>query len=213
MTRMTGIILIVIGLLISTTGIWILMRSSKTEIIDKHQEANLTPVDGGDITISSDSVALDESDKYKKAGLEFEKYVVLKFSKEHFSLKNWAGDKYVEGRYAETSTQPDLLLDLKVSGKTYPLAVECKWRRKPGSDFIQFANEGQLQRYQAFEIDKKIPTFIVLGVGGTPSSPEAVYIIPVKRFSKYVQYMDNLKSYKRSGNRNFSYAFDKQILE
>jgi len=213
MTRMTGIILIVIGLLISITGIWILIKSSKTEIINIHQENELAPADDVVIIDTVETANTDDSEVYKKAGLDFEKYVVLKFNKAHYSLKNWAGDKYVEGRYAETTTQPDLRLELNAGGETYPLAVECKWRSKPESDFIRFANDGQLQRYQAFEDENKIPTFIVLGVGGTPSSPEVVYVIPVRRFSKPLQHFDNLKSYQRSSNRNFYYDTEKQLLK
>jgi uncharacterized membrane protein YebE (DUF533 family) len=49
-------------------------------------------------------------DQVKKKGNDFEKYVVEKFSKKYFKLKEWAGDKYVNGTYAETTLHPDLVL-------------------------------------------------------------------------------------------------------
>jgi hypothetical protein len=39
----------------------------------------------------------------KKRGNDFEKYVVRKFNPLYFRLKEWAGDKYVNGIYAENT--------------------------------------------------------------------------------------------------------------
>ena len=50
-------------------------------------------------------------DYRKKKGDDFEKFIVQKFNKKFFRIKEWAGDKYVKGIYAETTPQPDLLLE------------------------------------------------------------------------------------------------------
>tara|TARA_R110002072_G_C7827472_1_gene523864 strand:+ start:151 stop:546 length:396 start_codon:yes stop_codon:yes gene_type:complete len=93
-----------------------------------------------DATIAQIRKELEESeeeneseliDVNQKAGLDFEKFVVQKFDKKFFQIRNWAGDKYVEGRYAETTTQPDIQLSLKLGANSYPFAVECKWRSNP----------------------------------------------------------------------------------
>jgi len=105
-----------------------------------------------------------------------------------------------------------LQLELKQKGQVYPLAVECKWRNKPNSDFVRFANDDQLKRYKAFEETGKIPTFIVLGVGGTPSAPEVVYVIPVKRFNKPIQHLENLEPFKRGSDGNFFFDREKRVL-
>lgn len=89
-------------------------------------------------------------DVNQKAGLDFEKFVVQKFDKKFFKIRNWAGDKFVDGRYADTTTQTDIQLSLILRGQSYPLAVECKWRSEPKGDNIRFSNEGQLERYKAF---------------------------------------------------------------
>jgi len=49
----------------------------------------------------------------KKNGDDFEKFVVQKFDKKYFTIKEWAGDKYVNGKYAETTSQPDILFEFK----------------------------------------------------------------------------------------------------
>ena len=50
----------------------------------------------------------------KKKGDDFEKYIVKKFDSAYFKLKEWAGDKYVDGIYAETTAQPDLLYEFRL---------------------------------------------------------------------------------------------------
>jgi len=213
MIRMNGILLIVIGLLTTGTGVMLFIKSSKTQMVMPDQKTDIIKADSVIVGSESDEVAVvDKTEANVKAGLEFEKYVVLKFNEKHFTLKNWAGDKYVEGRYAESTTQPDLQLELRLKGKIYPLAVECKWRSKSSSKFVRFADDDQLVRYKAFEKKNKIPSFIVLGVGGTPASPEVVYVIPVKVFNKPNQHLENLDQYKRLSDKDFFYNAKTQIL-
>src|SRR5690606_11629043 len=100
----------------------------------------------------------------QKAGLDFEKFVIQKFDKQYFRIRNWAGDKFVNGRYAETTTQPDIQLSLNLGRESHPLAVECKWRKQQKGDFIQFGDERQLELYKKFGKKENYPVFIVLGV-------------------------------------------------
>ncbi len=147
-----------------------------------------------------------------KAGLDFEKFVVKKFDQKYFVIKQWAGDKFVDGRYPESTLEPDLQLELKLDNIRYPVAVECKWRSSVKGDFIRFANAGQLERYQAFEKRTGMPTFIALGVGGTPSSPKNLYIIPVSAVSNPVQHMANISKYKKSLKNDFFFDQEKGEL-
>ncbi len=78
-------------------------------------------------------------------------------------------------------------------------------------NFIRFANDGQLERYQAFEKRTGQPTFIALGVGGSPSSPGKLYVLPVSAFRKPIQHIDNINKYKKNLDTNF--FFDQEIGE
>jgi hypothetical protein len=155
----------------------------------------------------ADNAETAEIDHSQKAGYDFEKYVVQKFSPKYFEITNWAGDKFVEGRFAKTTLQPDIQLVLRSAGKRYPLAVECKWRSNPKSEFVRFADDEQLVRYQKFAKTNNTPTFIVLGIGGKPSDPAEVFVIPIDRFNKPVQHLENLKDYKRE-DTNKGFYFD-----
>lgn len=165
-----------------------------------------------DLKASEDEPEAELIDVNAKAGLDFEKFIVMKFNKDYFVIKHWAGDKYVEGRYAETTLDPDLQLELKLGNKRFPVAVECKWRSDVKGDFIRFANDGQIERYQAFETRTKMPTFIALGVGGSPSSPDALYIIPVSAFKKPIQHMANINKYWKPIDKDFFFDQEKGEL-
>ncbi len=165
-----------------------------------------------DLADSTEESETELIDKNQKAGYDFEKYIVAKFDKKYFTIQNWASDKYVEGRYAEANLHPDIHLTLKLNGVGFPLAVECKWRSEPSSKFVRFANPDQLKRYQEFETKSGNPVFIALGIGGKPSAPESLYIIPIQVFQNPVQHLDNLSKYRKDVDKLFFYDSENRIL-
>jgi hypothetical protein len=149
----------------------------------------------------------------KKSGDDFEKYVVQNFSKKYYKLKEWAGDKYVKGVYAETTQNPDLLMELTTQPESHLFSVECKWRKEFHNDFIQFAKEAQLKRYKKYEKDNGIPVFIALGVGGTPSKPAQLFVIPLRYLKKINVHKDQLEGYQQDVDAEFYYDHEKQLFK
>lgn len=148
----------------------------------------------------------------KKKGDDFEAFIVSKFNKENFIFKNWAGDKIANGQYAESTTQPDLLYEWKGSAKNFPLWVECKWRSKAENGKLNFAYPKQLERYKKYEKEEGIPVFIALGVGGKPSKPKELFVIPLRFIHSHELDLSKLKGYKKSVEDEFTYnAKDKFI--
>jgi len=160
---MTGIILMVIGLMTLTIGALVYFKSnSKIEVVDKEYELEkviemaiadgvltdnerklikniaigknldyneiLTDVENHILNSNSDSET-EIIDLNKKNGADFEKFIVQKFDKKYYTIKEWAGDKYINGTYAESTTQPDILLEFNLNHKSSQLSVECKWRK------------------------------------------------------------------------------------
>lgn len=239
MTRMLPISLIILGGILLIAGIAMLLKTPKVESLS--QVINAVKADGiltpkeeklirevaqsegknADATIAQIRKELEESeeeseseliDVNQKAGLDFEKFVVQKFDKKYFQIRNWAGDKFVEGRYADTTTQPDIQLSLKLGTNFYPFAVECKWRSDPKSDWVQFANEELLERYKAFAIQENYPVFIVLGVGGKASSPNELYILPIQELAKPFLHKDSIGKYRNKIDADFFYEQEEGIL-
>jgi len=78
----------------------------------------------------------------KEKGDAFENYVICKFDRKFFALKDMRSDKGVRGFYPESNKYPDLVLEYKPASVSF--AVECKWRcgwwkRNDGKESIDWA--------------------------------------------------------------------------
>lgn len=151
-------------------------------------------------------------DQNKKNGDDFEKFVVQKFDKKYFSIENWAGDKYINGHYAKTTPQPDLLIEFKLKDESSLFAVECKWRKNERMDSFDFATEAQLERYRKFEAEKGIPVFVAIGIGGDGGNPEQLFIIPLKRLKYNHITIDYLKKFEKQIDKKFFFDKEQGIL-
>lgn len=149
----------------------------------------------------------ENSDPEFNPGLAFEKYVFQLLNPRFFRLDHWAGDKFIAGRYASTDLDPDIQVTANTVEGRFPLAVECKWRTKQEGDYIWFAEDKQLKRYQEFSKETGKPTFIVLGLGGTPDSPEEIFLIPIHAFKRGTQHRASLAHYRKP-NPEVGFFFD-----
>ena len=55
----------------------------------------------------------------------------------------------------------------------------------------------QIARYQEYAQEKTIDVSIILGVGGEPSMPEELYLIPINSVSQIQSKPSMLKQFKR----------------
>lgn len=192
----------VVGALILGAGIIVYSASGK----DRVEEVVAISEVAADI-------AVDDADLNYKSGLDFEKFIVKKFNTKLYKVKEWAGDKYVDGVYAETSQHPDLLMEFTGYNQNKQFAVECKWRQKSVNDGIPFSTQEQLDRYRKFSEERKITVFMAIGLGGKGDSPEKLYIVPLNKISKPFLFISQLKKYEKSVDANFYYDYKKNELK
>jgi len=152
-------------------------------------------------------------DYKKKKGDDFEKFIVQKFDKKYFRIKEWAGDKYVNGVYADTTPQPDIQLEFRFKKETTEFSVECKWRQKLYKNGVEFAKKEQFERYKNFEKKQKNPVFIAIGIGGKAISPKQLYIVPLQEIDNNFIHIKELKKYEKKVNNNFFFDIEKKELK
>ena len=185
-------------------------KKAGTTVLPEAQPATQPEVQPEAQPETSDVSTKDEN--YGK-GLEFEKYVVSRFSKKYFSLKEWRGDKHSHGIYAESCTYPDMELTFTLREKTYTFAVECKWRAKYNAqDKVRWSYKEQLARYRQFAKDKNIPVFIILGIGGTPAEPAEVYVVPLASIDRVELSRNWLENYRHDLSKNMFFDIPTQTL-
>jgi len=150
----------------------------------------------------------------KKEADQFEQFVVNKFDKRYFTLKEWRSDKGINGRYAESNKNPDLEFEFHLKGVKKTFAVECKWRQNYYKGGIEWSKKRQVERYNAFAADRKIPVFIVIGVGGTPDNPNEIFVVPLKAMKFAFATADYLKKFKKQDkDKNFFFHAEKGLLK
>lgn len=114
-------------------------------------------------------------------GREFEDYVLEMFDVREdgdFILKEWQGDKTLGDVCPENNHHPDLVFCYQ---RSHCFAVECKWRERLTVNIEKdLFSSDNLTIYQQFADERRMPVFVVLGVGGEPCQPELLYIIPLK---------------------------------
>ena len=195
----------------------ILSTKLKNEIVDKKVEATekndyaveriVAPATG----VKKDKTADKSDDINEKKGYDFEKFVVKKFSEKYFSIKKWRGDKYVDGRYAEDTPEPDLLLEFKLKEDTSLLAVECKWNAKLYKNGFELS-EKDFEKYKQYEAREKIPVFIVVGIGGTADNPESLYLIKLSTIRYRFLKKEFLSKFEKK-DKTQNFYFDNTKIE
>lgn len=126
-----------------------------------------------------------ENDQAVQKGDEFERYVVDLFDEKYFTIVEWTTDNMRKhSRYVEADTRPDLLMRYNPTGEEF--YVECKYRSKLYENMFMWSTHEQMNRYFRFAYEKKLPFFVIMGLGGAPSKPEKMYCVPLQEI-KYPQ--------------------------
>ncbi len=210
-----GYALVIIGVLLVGIGVWMVCGSrnatieepaSTNELVSEQKESNET---SNEVDENNTENGLTEAEEKGRA---FEEYVVSHFNKKYFTLKEWRGDKYYEGNYAESNRYPDMEYEFSLGDKVVPFAVECKWRSKFKNKQITWATEEQADIYRKFEKEKDMPVFVVIGVGGTPSDPEQVYAVPLRVLKLNIAKKDYIRDFVREDKEKNFYLDTENML-
>jgi uncharacterized tellurite resistance protein B-like protein len=152
-------------------------------------------------------------DSSEEKGLRFEKYVLHKINSRFCKVKEWRGDKFANGIYAESTKYPDIEVEFSLRDTQKIFAVECKWRSGYFKNGIQWARKEQICNYKRYAEEKNIPVFIVIGVGKNPEDSEDVFVIPLDDLTEPFLTLDFLAKYKRlDKNRYFFFDLKKSVL-
>lgn len=192
-------LLIALGLVLVLLGAYLKMRGP----------AEPSPAVGiANTTTPPAEVSTPELSAEEK-GVAFEQWVADRFPKERFRIKHWRSDKMSPtGQYAESNKDPDLEVDLLLGRNSHPFAVECKWRARMNDGAVQFAEAYQIVNYRKFAERTKRPVFIVLGVGGEPSAPEFLFVVPLAQASTGKLSSTELLTNHRQSMGRQSFFFD-----
>jgi hypothetical protein len=134
-------------------------------------------------------------------GREFEDFVLELFDLNEtkaYSLLEWRGDKSTGEIGPISNCYPDFVLEYREGKKKIKFSLECKWRTNiPQRIMKPLIEPEQLARYQEYSIEKGQDVFVIMGVGGDPSMPDELYIVPLKCFQEAQTSIFKLRQFKR----------------
>lgn len=144
-------------------------------------------------------------------GKRFEQFVIDKFDPNYFTIveqtHSW---KTNEGRFVESTLNPDYILRYKPSREEF--AVECKYRSRLNQDgMLECCKPHQFQRYMEFMQKRKIPVYIVVGLGGIDDDPDDLYVIPLQDMKYPALYKNVFMSFSKNPNNNFFWKNGKLV--
>ena len=172
--------LMILGMALFIFGLFLFIKKENT-IVQAQVQSSSNDLNFGTNKLEPEKpVRVETEADAKEKGNAFEKFIVQKFDQNYFQLLEWQGDKIVNGIYPKSTMHPDLLVRLKGKEEA-SFAVECKWRQNYFKGGIEFASADQVKRYKTFMLEKKIPVFIVVGLGGNAEAPEKVFVIPLEK--------------------------------
>lgn len=133
----------------------------------------------------------------KEKDNQFEDYVANCFKNRNiFSVLEWhqgSTSSEGEGVYGVNSLNPDFKIRHKFRDNFNVIYwIECKYCNASTIIF----NEHQLKRYHKIQHDTHLKVIIVIGTGGTPDSPEEVFVVPLDVISSNVMTPEQLKTFK-----------------
>ncbi|MHC1572265.1 MAG: hypothetical protein ACXQTM_03780 [Methanosarcinales archaeon] len=151
-----------------------------------------------------DALLEQENENYEK-GVDFERYVIELFlkNKRYFAIHSWTRDisNKHQGVMVESDSDPDILIRYKPTDEKF--AVECKYRSHLYNDKLCWTTREKLEDYRLFAQKNRIPTFIVIGLGGDPRNPEQMFCIPLEK-AKYPElYPSVFRRFERDPRRSF----------
>jgi len=136
-------------------------------------------------------------------GKRFEKFVIDGFDEKYFDIveqtHSW---KTNQERFVESSINPDYVLRYRPTKEVF--AVECKYRsRLNPQGMLEYCKPHQFEHYKKFMETRKIPVFIVVGVGGVDEDPDDLFILPLKEMKYPSLYPSIYKQYSRNPQNDF----------
>ena len=127
-----------------------------------------------------------------KTGEQFEHYVRKRLFKDrHFELLQRTLGYNVKTKDYVQSANPDFKLRDRRTKKIF--FAEAKYRKSFFKGHLTWCSENQLRHYR--QCNHEFPVFIILGVGGEPSHPDFVALIPLSQANFTDMFLSHAKKF------------------
>lgn len=157
-----------------------------------------------------DSIRKEFSNKPEWKGLRFEEYVENLFDENEFAIaERTHSHRTNEERYVESSLNPDFIFRHKRSNDL--IGVECKFRTNLYQGKLSWSNQSQLKRYREFAKQRKMPVYVVIGMGECDFDPDELFVIPLEEAKYPALYPSVYQKFSRNPNMKLTWR-NKELM-
>lgn len=130
---------------------------------------------------------------------EFENYVLTLFDPMYFSYKKIKNTPVIAGsESAEEDFEPTFEFQFSNKDTDTNFAIQLLFREENGNEVRVFSYE-RLKLNQQFQDERGMQMYYILGLGGTPDHPAAVYLLPAKLVKHELVAREALKPFRKFG--------------
>lgn len=142
-------------------------------------------------------------------GDKFEDFILSRFNATDTwdLIKRTQDYSHNEQMFEKSSLEPDFRFKHKLSD--IQINIECKYKSSSYNGMLEWCKTGQLNKYK--RMDKFNNTYILIGLGGNPNSPERLFLIKLSDIRYEKLYLSFLKNYEINPACCFDYKFGKII--
>jgi hypothetical protein len=154
------------------------------------------------INKKSNDSSLNNNEKNYNKGCIFEQYVINLFDDSYFSIYDCTRDNSKHfNRKVESDQNPDITM--RYIPKNELFSIECKFRSSAYDEKVNWARNDQIINYLSYAAKNRRPTFVVIGLGGSPDNPNRMFCLPIEE-AKYPDiFISKLRRYERNPSVNF----------
>jgi len=141
----------------------------------------------------------------------FEEFVSEKFDPQYYTTRAWDKAKFVE-ETESLNHLPNIEVEFN-SKRTISIALETIWIEAFNKGGLDWAVDFDLKDQKQFFSRRRMPYFIVIGVGGTEVKPKELFIVPLQKIeTEFLSKADLLHYQKNKVDGNFFYDYSSNVL-
>lgn len=154
-----------------------------------------------------------DDEEHDRNGKIFQHYILRFFPSSEFEMLDWRNDHYSEDIAKAMNTLPGIEFRVKQADREIKFGVVSRWIKEFHNGKLTWAHQYQLKAYKDWEYKYQNHVFTIIGLGGSPGSPEKLFIIPLRRISSPMLTETEARKYVREKTGDFTLKSDGMFLE
>ncbi len=127
----------------------------------------------------------------QRIGYQFERYMTDRLDPGKYHLVEWRN--FSKKKFKLSTYSPGLVFEFKnAGGERSRFGISCRFFEKAEGDKLLLGKETV-----KFDRDKEV--FVAVGIGGKPSAPESVYLIPIENVKGNIVSLKDIAGFKIQG--------------